>query len=264
MAIVEKLPSARAVAMSDTHRSTPCPQVSCQACSLNRLCLPASLSDDEVDQLDRIVRRNRPLNKDEYLFRAGESMQQVFVLRSGALKSYLLDDNGVERVTGFVLPGEMLGLDAIGAARFHSFAMALRISLVCTIDLEQLENLSGRIPGLRRQLLHILSQGIQGEREHHSCSRERADRRLASFLLGLSARYRRCGLSQDQLTLSMTRCEIGNYLDLTMETISRLFTRFVQAGLIEYHGREVRLLDRLGLYRLCGLEELRGIPSSRF
>ncbi|WP_069864734.1 fumarate/nitrate reduction transcriptional regulator Fnr [Pseudomonas citronellolis] len=240
--------------MSDAYRSPPRPQVNCQACSLSRLCLPASLSDGEVEELDRIVRRSRPLQKGEYLFRADEPMQHVFAVRSGALKSYLLDANGGEQVTGFVLPGEMLGLDAIGSPRFPGYAVALEVSMVCSIGLEQLEDLSGRIPGLRHQLLHILSQGIQGEYAHIRCSRERAEQRLAGFLLGLSARYQQRGLSQDRFTLPMSRGDIGNYLDLTMETVSRLFTRFVQTGLIDCHGREVRLLDRQNLCRLSGVE----------
>ncbi|MFV3307873.1 fumarate/nitrate reduction transcriptional regulator Fnr [Pseudomonas sp. NY15181] len=246
--------------MPDTQRPLPLPQVNCHACSLSRLCLPASLTDGEVAELDRIVRRNRPLHKGEYLFRAGEPMRQVFALRSGALKTYLLEASGDQQVTGFVLPGELIGLDAIGAAEFRGFAVALETSMVCAIDLQQLEDLSGRIPGLRHQLLHILSQGIHGEHEHIRCNRERAEQRLAQFLLSLSARYQQRGLRQDQFMLPMTRGDIGNYLDLTLETISRLFTRFVQDGLIECHGREVHLLSRSELCRLSGIEERSIVP----
>ena len=241
--------------MPDNLRPSHLPQVNCYACSLSRLCLPASLTDSEVEELDQIVRRNRPLHKGEYLFRAGEPMRQIFVLRSGALKTYLLESSGDHQVTGFVLPGELIGLDAIGAAEFRSFAVALETAMVCAIDLEQLEELSGRIPGLRHQLLHILSQGIHGEHEHLRCNRERAEQRLAQFLLSLSARYQQRGLREDQFMLPMTRGDIGNYLDLTLETISRLFTRFVQSELIECQGREVHLLNRSELCRLGGIEE---------
>ena len=225
-----------------------------QVVSVCSSCLPASLTEGEVAELDRIVRRNRPLHKGEYLFRAGEPMRQVFALRSGALKTYLLESNGDQQVTGFVLPGEMIGLDTIGAPSFRGFAVALETPLVCAIDLEQLEDLSGRIPGLRHPLLHILSQGIHGEHEHIRCNRERAEQRLAQFLLSLSARYQQRGLRQDRITLCMTRGDIGNYLDLTLETISRLFTRFVQTGLIECEGRELHLLNQQELCRLSGIE----------
>lgn len=248
--------------MPGTHRSPPLPQVNCHACSFGRLCLPASLTDSEVAALDRIVRRSRPLQKGEYLFRAGEPMQQVFALRSGALKTYMLEANGDQQVTGFVLPGELLGLDALGVPHFRGFAVALETSMVCSMDVGQLEDLSGRMPGLRHQLLHILSKSIHDEHEHIRCNREHAEQRLAMFLLGLSARYRQRGQRQDQFMLPMTRGDIGNYLDLTMETISRLFTRFVQSGLIECQGREVRLLNRPELCRMSGVEEPQSVRSS--
>ena len=231
------------------------PHVKCLACSLSRLCLPASLSADEVDQLERIVRRNRPLKKGAYLFKADEPMEHVFALRSGAIKNFLLDAEGNERVTGFVLPGEMLGLDAIGASHYRSYALALEVSLVCSIRLDQLVDLSGQIPGLRYQLLHMLSLGIQGKDEHLRCCHGRADQRLSIFLLGMSARYHDRGLRADVFNLPMSRSDIANYLDLTQETVSRLFTRFIEAGFMPCAGREVRIVDQQGLLNLSRLEE---------
>lgn len=231
------------------------PQVKCLACSLSRLCLPASLSADEVDKLERIVRRNRPLKKGEYLFKADEPMEHVFALRSGAIKSFLLATDGNERVTGFVLPGEMLGLDAIGAKYYRSYAVAMEVSLVCSIRLDQLVELSGQIPGLHYQLLHMLSMGIQGKDEHLRCCHGRAEQRLAIFLLGMSARYHERGLRADVFNLPMSRGDIANYLDLTLETVSRLFSRFTQAGLVQCGGREVRLVDFQGLLKLSQVEE---------
>ncbi|MFR0713545.1 fumarate/nitrate reduction transcriptional regulator Fnr [Enterobacterales bacterium BD_CKDN230030183-1A_HGKHYDSX7] len=231
------------------------PHVKCLACSLSRLCLPASLSAGEVDKLERIVRRNRPLKRGEYLFKANEPMEHVFALRSGAIKNFMLDADGTERVTGFILPGEMLGLDAIGSSHYRSFAVALEISLVCSIRLDQLVDLSGQIPGLRYQLLHMLSLGIQGKDEHLRCCHGRADQRLAIFLLGMSARYQARGLRADMFKLPMSRADIANYLDLTQETISRLFGRFVHSGFLQCVGREVRLIDMQGLVNLTHLEE---------
>lgn len=241
--------------MSDSADVGARPHVKCLACSLSRLCLPASLSAEEVDKLERIVRRNRPLKKGEYLFKADEPMDHVFALRSGAITNFLLDAEGNERVTGFILPGEMLGLDAIGASHYRSYALALDVSLVCSIKLDQLVDLSGQIPGLRYQLLHMLSQGIQSKDEHLRCCHGRADQRLAIFLLGMSARYHERGLRTDLFNLPMSRGDIANYLDLTLETISRLFSRFVQAGFIECVGREVRIVDQQGLVNLGRLED---------
>lgn len=230
-------------------------QVKCLACSLSRLCLAASLSADEVAKLERIVRRNRPLKRGEYLFKANEPMEHVYALRSGAIKNFLLDAEGAERVTGFLLPGEMLGLDAIGASCYRSFAVALEVSLVCAIRLDQLVDLSGQISGLRYQLLHMLSLGIQGKDEHLRCCHGRAEQRLAIFLLGMSARYQARGLQADVFNLPMSRGDIANYLDLTLETVSRLFSRFVHAGFMLCAGREVRLIDMQGLVNLTRLEE---------
>lgn len=240
--------------MSGSVEMRTSPHVKCLSCLLSRLCLPASLSANEVDKLERIVRRSRPLKKGEYLFKANEPMEHVFALSSGAIKNFLLDAEGTERVTGFILPGKMLGLDAIGASHYRSFAIALEISLVCSIKLDQLVDLSGQIPGLRSQLLHMLSLGIQVKDEHLRCCHGRADKRLAIFLLGMSARYQARGLRADVFKLPMSRGDIANYLDLTLETISRLFSRFVHEGVMQCAGREVKLIDMQQLVNLTHLE----------
>ncbi|MCY1260602.1 Anaerobic regulatory protein [compost metagenome] len=237
----------------------PCPpgsstksRVRCQDCSLSRLCLPDSLQDDEIAQLDGIIRRSRPLQRAEYLFRAGEPVEHIYALRSGSLKTYLLDQDGGEQITAFHLPGELVGLDALSAKVFPSYALAMETSLVCSIPLPQLEELSGSIPNLRKQLLHALSREIHTEQEHLSFTRGNSEQRLAAFLLNLSARYSRRGLSAVNFILPMGRSEIGNYLGLTTETVSRLFSRYRQLGVIDSAGREVRILDWNGLCQLAG------------
>lgn len=226
------------------------PLTSCRNCALNRFCLPAHLQDAEIDQLNAIVRRHHPLQKDDYLFRAGDPMHQVYALRSGALKTYLLSKDGTERITGFHLPGELIGLDALGTQRFPSYAVALETSQLCTLPLDQLEELAGRIPNLRKQLLNVLGREIHDEQQRLGSIRTSADQRLATFLLDLSVRFSRRGLSPVNFILPMNRSEIGNYLGLTTETISRLFTRYRQDGLIDSCGREIQLLNLTQLYSL--------------
>ena len=233
------------------------PQMNCHDCTLNRLCLPASLQDGEITQLEHIIKRSRPLHKYEHLFRAGEPVQQIYALRTGALKTYLLDQEGTEQITGFVLPGELVGMDAFGRSCFPSYAVALETSLVCTIPLAELEELAGAIPNLRKQLLHTLSRELHGEQEHLSHNKESAEQRLAVFLLNLSARYSKRGLSALNFILPMSRGEIGNYLGLTTETVSRLFTRCRQLGLIESTGREIHLTD---VHALCQLGKTQPTP----
>lgn len=221
-----------------------CPvHITCHNCSLARLCLPVSLQESEINRLEGIIKRNRPLRKHEYLIRAGDPVQHVYALRSGALKTYLLNPDGVDQITGFHLPSELIGLDALGMDSYPSYCVALETSMVCAIPLHQLEELAGFIPGLRAQLLHTMSREIHEEHEHLSHTRENAEQRLAAFLLNLSARYNKRGLSASNLVLPMNRSDIGNYLGMTTETVSRLFTRFRDLNLIASTGHEVRLLD---------------------
>lgn len=227
--------------------SSPLTRVSCRSCSLSRLCLPDSLHEAEITRLEGIIKRSRPLHKNEYLIRAGTPVENVYALRSGAMKTYLLTPDGAEPITGFHLPGELIGLDAIGETLYPSYSVALETSMVCAIPLNQLEELAGMIPGLRKQLLHTMSKEIQAEHEHLSHSRDSAEQRLAAFLLNLSARYSKRGLSASNFILPMSRRDIGNYLGMSMETVSRLLTRFRDMNLIESSGREMHLRDILAL-----------------
>ncbi|WP_342245669.1 fumarate/nitrate reduction transcriptional regulator Fnr [Pseudomonas sp. OTU5201] len=217
--------------------------INCHDCSLSRFCLPVSLLEAEISELEGIIKRNRPLHKHDYLIRAGEPVQHVYALRSGAIKTYLLSADGVEQITGFHLPGELIGLDAIGCDNYPSYSVALETSAVCTIPLHQLEELAGTMPVLRKQLLGIMSREIHAEHERHSHSRDSAEQRFAAFLLNFSARYSQRGLSASNFVLPMKRCDIGNFLGMTTETVSRLFTRFREQSLIGNEGREVHLLD---------------------
>lgn len=234
--------------------------IGCHDCALQRFCLPAHLDETETARLEGIIKRNCPLHKGDHLFRAGDTVQHIFALRSGALKTYLLGPDGTEQITGFVLPGELIGLDAFCDDTFPSYTVALETSLACTIPLKELEELAGRMPHLRKQLLNTLSRELHVEQEHLSHSRECAEQRLSNFLLNLSARFSRRGLSTVKFILPMSRGEIGNYLGLTTETVSRLFSRYRQQGLIELRGREIEL-TRLRSWANTRRSELAGAPS---
>ena len=234
----------------DTPKRSLKAQAHCQTCAISRYCLPVALADSDVARLDGIVKHNRLLHKGDYLFRAGECMQQVYAVRSGCLKSYLLSTEGAEQITGFYFPGELLSLDAFGAEFHRSYAVALETSLVCAVYFGQLEELCGNIPLLRKHLLTRLSQQIHAEQALLCHQRESAEQRLAAFLLNLSQRYSRRGFSAVRFNLPMTRGEIGSYLGLSIETVSRLFSRYRNSGLIEINGREVVLTDAQALHRI--------------
>ena len=229
------------------------PKISCQQCSISQLCLPVSLAEAEVEHLDSIIKRNRPLHRGEHLFRAGENFQSLFAIRAGSLKTYTVSPDGEEQITGFHLAGEVIGLDAVYRQSHPSFAMAMETTMVCELPFEQLEELSGSIPGLRQQLLKVMSREILEDQELLLLlNKKNAEERLAAFLINLSTRYARRGRSAQRFLLPMTRGDIGNYLGLTIETVSRLFTRYQKAGLIQANGKEVTILEMKTMSEMAG------------
>lgn len=228
-------------------------QAHCKDCSLASLCLPISLNMDDMDALDEIVKRGRPMKKGEFLFRQGDTFGSVFAVRSGALKTFSLSDGGEEQITGFHLPSELVGLSGVDGERYPVSAQALETTSVCEIPFERLDDLALQLPLLRRQLMRIMSREIRDDQQMMLLlSKKTADERIATFLVNLSARFRARGFSANQFRLAMSRNEIGNYLGLAVETVSRVFTRFQQNQLLEAEGKEVHILDPIELCALAG------------
>jgi len=225
-------------------QSRALPQINCKDCSLSSLCLPLSLDFSDMDLLDGIVKRGKPLKKGEFLFRQGERFSSVFAVRSGSLKTFSLNDDGSEQLTSFYLPSELLGLSGLHSERHPVSAQALETTSLCELPFARLDELTATLPALRHQLMRVMSREIQGDQQMMwLLSKKTADARIASFLLNLSTRFRARGYSGSQFRLAMSRREIGNYLGLAVETVSRVFTRFTQNGLIAAEGKEVRILD---------------------
>jgi CRP/FNR family transcriptional regulator len=228
-------------------------QAHCKDCSLAPLCLPLSLELRDMDALDAIVKRGRPLKKGDFLFRQGDPFGPLFAVRSGAIRTFSLSDTGQEQVTGFHLPSELVGLGALDSDHYPVSAVALETTSVCEIPFERLEELASQLPQLRRQLLRVMSREIREDQQMMLLlSKKNADERIATFLVNLSARFRARGYSPNQFRLSMSRNEMGNFLGLAVETVSRVFTRFQQLGLIAAEGKEVRILDPEQLCALAG------------
>ncbi|MVW75641.1 fumarate/nitrate reduction transcriptional regulator Fnr [Pseudomonas xionganensis] len=228
-------------------------QAHCKDCSLASLCLPLSLNMEDMDALDEIVKRGRPLKKGEFLFRQGDAFNSVFAVRSGALKTFSLSDGGDEQITGFHLPSELVGLSGMDSEIYPVSAVALETTSVCEIPFERLDDLAMKLPQLRRQLMRIMSREIRDDQQMMLLlSKKTADERIATFLVNLSARFRARGFSANQFRLAMSRNEIGNYLGLAVETVSRVFTRFQQNQLLEAEGKEVHILDPIELCALAG------------
>jgi CRP/FNR family transcriptional regulator len=219
-------------------------EISCANCRLSGICLPIAIAHDEVVKLEQIVKRGKPLQKGDYLYRQEGEFKSIYAVRSGTLKGYRVTDSGDEQVTGFYLPGEIIGIDGISNNQYASSAVALNTSAVCEIPFERLESLSLQLPSLQRHFFQIMSQEIGDDQKLLTLiNKNSADERVAAMLLSLSARYKRRNLSSERFVLPMSRTDIGNFLGLTIETVSRVFSRFKQSSLVEIQGKEIQILD---------------------
>lgn len=222
---------------------------SCGPCSLRQLCLPAGIGTTDLARLDGVVRRRRPLRRDERLFRHGDVLASIYVVRNGAFKTVSLSEGGDERVVGFHLPGELMGLDAMAGGEHRCEAVALDPSEACEVPVDELAAIAAQLPGLQRQLMRVIGQSIMLDQDHvEMLSRRQADGRIALFLHGLGERLRHIGQSPLQFRLMMSREDIASYLGLAIETVSRGFTRLHDDGVIAVSGRlvEVRDIAELG------------------
>ncbi|RJG09382.1 fumarate/nitrate reduction transcriptional regulator Fnr [Massilia cavernae] len=223
----------------------------CSVCSLKTLCLPHGLSSTELGQLDKLVVRRRRLERDESLYRMGDPFRNLYAVRFGQLKTYQLDAHGSQQITGFQMTGDLLGLDAIGGGSHHCGALALEDSEVCEISYADLEEMLTQLPRLMQHFHRIMSNEISREQGAMLfLGSAKAEQRFAIFLLGLSARHAARGYSATSFQLRMSREEIGSYLSLTIESVSRLISAFRKSGWIEVDNREVEILDLASLRAL--------------
>ena len=234
-----------------TRHCTHSLKVSCGNCRLNSLCLPISLHLEDLDQLERIVQRGRPLHKGETLYRAQASFQSLYAIRSGAMKASTLNERGEEQITGFYFPSELVGLDGLADNTYTNSAEALETTSVCEIPFHRIEELSAKIPSLQRHLFQLFSREITHEQQLLALlNRSRAEERVAALLMSMSLRHQRCQLSASQFRLPMSRSDMGNFLGLTIETVSRVFRRLQEDGILAVDNKEVQILDMPSLEAL--------------
>jgi CRP/FNR family transcriptional regulator len=223
-------------------------KVACSNCNLRELCMPLGLSRDELERIDDLVATRRKIKRGTALFRDGDRFTSLYAIRTGFFKTCIASEDGRDQVTGFQMAGEVVGLDGIVNERHTCDAVALEDAEVCVMPFERIEELSGQIHSLQRHVHKIMSREIV--REHGVMlllGSMRADERLAAFLLNLVQRLHARGFSQTELVLRMTREEIGSYLGLKLETVSRTFSKFVEDGIVEVKQRHVRILDTAAL-----------------
>ena len=223
-------------------------KAACANCNVREICQPAGLTPEELDQLDSLVNVRRKLKRGDTLYRAGEAFDALYAVRSGFFKSRVTYEDGRDQVTGFSMAGEILGMDGIGHGTHNCDAIALEDSEVCSIPYARLEELSREISSLQRHFHKLMSREIVRESGVMMLlGAMRAEERIAAFLLNLSQRLNARGYSPLEFHLRMTREEIGSYLGLKLETVSRAFSKFDKDGLIEVEKKFVRIRNIEGL-----------------
>ena len=227
--------------------------VTCSGCYQRRACLSSVLPEGELGMLNELVSARRKLSRGATLYRAGDRFDAIYAVHSGGLKTVGRLSHGEEKITGFHLPGELIGLEAIDGGRHGYEAVALEDSEVCVIPFARLDAAAQKLPQLRHELFRLLSRDIS--RDHGLMlllGVMTAEQRLATFLLNLSRRYERLGFSPERFVLRMTREEIGSYLGLTLETVSRTLSRFQRDGLLAVHQRDIELKTPGALMEMAG------------
>ena len=226
-------------------------KVACSNCNLRELCLPVGLTPDEVEKLDRVVANRRKIKKGEALYRTGDAFNALFAIRTGFFKTSVTTDDGREQITGFQMAGEIMGLDGISSERHSCDATALEDAEVCIMPFAVVEELSREITGLQRHVHKVMSREIVRENSIMMLlGHMRAEERLAAFLLNLLQRQQARGFSSSEMILRMSREEIGIYLGLKLETVSRTLSKFVDDGLIEVKQRHIKVINHEGLSQL--------------
>ena len=228
--------------------------IKCQDCGFSQLCLPFSLNDTELTRLDDIIQRKKPLHKADMLYEAGQQQRSLYAIRTGSFKTFTLTDEGEQQITGFHLPGDIVGFDGLSKQLHPSYAEALETAMVCEIPLSNLETLLDSLPRLRQQMMRLMSEDIQADQQMMLLlNRKTAEQKLATFISQLGQRFASRGFSASEFRLTMTRSDIGNYLGLTVETISRLLSKMDKEQLIKVEGKLITILDQAALSKLAAL-----------
>ena len=223
----------------------------CAQCNLREMCLPVGLSGHEMERLDAIIGERRRIKRGQSLYRSGDGFESIFAIKSGFFKTDVFTEDGRDQVTGFQMAGEILGMDGISSDHHSCNAIALEDSEVCNIPFAQWEHLASEIRTLQTHFHKVMSREIVRDQSVMMLlGTMRAEERLAAFLLNLSQRFLARGFSATEFHLRMTREEIGSYLGMKLETVSRSFSRFQEDGLIRVHQKHIQILNLESLHKL--------------
>lgn len=231
-----------------------CLTVDCQNCRLGDICLPIALSNDAITRLSKIVKHGKILQQNDSLYRQNSTFSSIYALKSGSIKTVAITADGEEQITGFYLPGEILGIDGLNTHLHRTTSIALETTAVCEIPFVHLEALSLEIPELQRRCFHLMSQEISSQQQLLlMLAKKTAEERVAFFIINLSDRYARYGFKSEVVQFPMSRQDIANFLGLTIETVSRVFNKLQQQKLIESNRRELIIHDQGALRERAGV-----------
>jgi CRP/FNR family transcriptional regulator len=215
---------------------------------MRALCMPQGLSPDELTKLEALICTARSVQRGEALYRSGDRFDSIYAVRSGSMKTVMAHRDGREQVTGLRLAGEALGLDGISEDMHACSAVALEDSTVCIVPYPALKSLCREISSMQDRLHRLLGEQIVREAgQMMVLGSLSADERVAAFLLDVSERNAQRGYSSAEFNLRMTREDMGSYLGMTLETVSRTLSRFQKRGLIDTQGKHIRIVDLEGL-----------------
>ena len=229
-------------------------QVSCNNCNLDSICLPRGLNRDEVEDLSIVVKNNAVLQKGEYIYRQGDEFQSIVAIKSGTAKLVTLDDQGNEHILNVLLPGELIGFDGLYQNKYTCSAIALEIINYCELPAAQFDAVCKNIPSIARELFKHSSEIINESQGRMITNKRSAEEKLAIFLLNLSDRLKKRGFSAVEFNIPLSRQEMGDYLGLTIETVSRMLKQFQNDKLINIQKRHVEIIDIQGLRNLVSGE----------
>lgn len=218
------------------------PQLDCRHCRLNYICVAGNMTEEETQELEKSIVHISPLKQGEYLFRQGDKFESLFIVRSGSVKSFMTDQDGVEQIVEFNFPGDLLGLDAIEDQRHTTSAQALQHSAICKLSWSDFNKLSQKCPHFQSQCLSIFSRELIHIHEMvMAMGQKGVEQKLAIFLLAISERMKARGFSETEFNLSMSRSDIANFLGVAPETVSREFTQLQKDGVIQVERRKIQI-----------------------
>ncbi|MES9817580.1 MAG: Crp/Fnr family transcriptional regulator [Candidatus Thiodiazotropha sp.] len=226
--------------------------MACRECGLDPMCQVLEYAEPGSGVPSGILLRRQSVKKGEMLFGAEQLFKAVYAVKSGSFKAMVPDLNRQERVVGFYLPGDLIGIEGMANQHYSYSVRALEAGSVCVLDIGRLTESGRSTEAIQRALIDMLGREVAlNHSQTASLIRQNADQRLAAFILALALRTSLRGLGGDRLYLGMSRSDMASYLGLARETVSRVLTRFQKEGLIRLRNQSLMLLSWDGLRQVA-------------